>query len=88
MIFNKLLKGLEQAENSNLEHLIGSTYHNMGIIYTCMGKFQEALHAFQKAVDARIAFYAQSHPLVAVSFALLLFFSFYKCIVCSYSYLD
>ncbi|KAL3938310.1 MAG: hypothetical protein SGBAC_006750 [Bacillariaceae sp.] len=67
MVFEKLLKGLEQGQNSNLEHLVGATHHNMGIVHLCIGNFGAALLSFEKAVAARIDFFASHHPLVAVS---------------------
>jgi hypothetical protein len=60
------LKGLEQGQNPNLGHLVGSTHHNMGMVHLCVGNFDEALQAFEKAVESRVSFFSQNHPLVAV----------------------
>ena len=54
--------------DSDLEIVVqSSTYHNIGIIQMCLGNFQDALIAFQKAVEIRIAFFSNNHPDVAVS---------------------
>ncbi|CAJ1942696.1 unnamed protein product [Cylindrotheca closterium] len=67
LVFENLLKGLDQGQNSNLQHLVGATHHNIGLVHLCIGNFGDALLSFQKAVEARIDFFASHHPLVAVS---------------------
>eukprot|EP00980_Cylindrotheca_fusiformis_P000292 scaffold66_cov115-Cylindrotheca_fusiformis.AAC.24 len=66
-IFGKLLKGLEQGQNKNTKHLVGSTHHNIGIVHLCLGNFENALLAFEKAVDERRACFSPNNPLLAVS---------------------
>lgn len=50
-----------------MEHLVGCTYHNIGIILLCQKKFSEACENFDKAIEVRTERLSQNHPDVAVS---------------------
>ena len=69
MIFNNLLAGLlAQSAGEKMDHLIGVTHHNIGIIHMCQGHFGDALRSFQKAVVVRKECLPQNHPDIAVCF--------------------
>lgn len=38
----------------------------MGMVHLCVGNFDEALQAFEMAVESRVSSFSQNHPLVAV----------------------
>lgn len=38
----------------------------MGMVHLCVGNFEEALQAFEKAVQSRVSSFSQKHSLVAV----------------------
>lgn len=44
----------------------------MGMVHLCVGNFVGALQAFEKAAEARVFSFSQSHPLVAVRRLVLL----------------
>jgi tetratricopeptide (TPR) repeat protein len=66
-IFAKLLKGLQLMEEKELKFLIGSTHHNMGIVYMWDGQFENALKSFTEAVEARKRYLPPNHPDTVVS---------------------
>lgn len=66
-IFEKMLHGLKETNDPKLEHIQASTLHNMGIIYLCQAKFEEAERSFEEAVYIRTQCLSQNHPDVAVS---------------------
>jgi len=67
MIFEKLLKGLEEQQDEGLRHLQGCTKHNMGLVMMCQRNFAGARSMFTDAVKTRTACLPQNHPDVAVS---------------------
>ena len=67
MIFEKLLRGLEEQHDEGLRHLQGCTKHNMGLVMMCQGNFAGARSMFTDAVRTRTACLPQNHPDVAVS---------------------
>lgn len=56
---------------SNSQILIGSTYHNIGVLQMWAGLYEDALINLKKAVDAKIKVFSEYHPSVAVSFTKL-----------------
>jgi tetratricopeptide (TPR) repeat protein len=67
LIFEKLLLGLQNSSNEKLKHLIGATYHNMGIIHMCQKNYLDALSKFEKAVENRVDRLPANHPDIGVS---------------------
>ena len=65
-ILDKLMKGLQAPSNSRFEHLVGVTYHNIGLIHMSQGNFGDALENFKRAVVVRTQCLPANHPDIAV----------------------
>ena len=66
-IFKKMLQGLQERNDPTLEHLQASIHHNVGMVYLCQSKFDEAATSFNAASEIRTQCLSQNHPDVAVS---------------------
>jgi tetratricopeptide (TPR) repeat protein len=66
-IFQKILKGLEMKHGDEPNHVIGSTLHNIGVLYLWMGQYQEAWESLNQAASVRIQCLSTDHPDIAVS---------------------
>jgi tetratricopeptide (TPR) repeat protein len=64
-VFQKLLRGLQ--DSNKFEHLIGNTYHNIGMVQMCQGQYGHALASFRRAVRARKECLPTNHPDIGVS---------------------
>jgi tetratricopeptide (TPR) repeat protein len=51
----------------NVHHLVGSAFHNIGMVYLYDQKYPQALTAFQEAVSVRRSTLGSDHPAVAAS---------------------
>ena len=70
MIFQNLLGGLVGSSiGTKMEHLLGVTHHNIGMLYMCQGQFEEAAQSFDYAVTSRMECLPSNHPDIAVSLA-------------------
>ena len=47
---------------------MGATYNDMALVYENQGKYEDALAAYQKALDIRIAALGDKHPDVGTTY--------------------
>jgi hypothetical protein len=66
-IFQRILNGLEMKHGDEPNHVIGSTLHNIGVIYLWMEQYKDAWESFNTAVSVRIQSLSTDHPDIAVS---------------------
>lgn len=66
-IFQKILKGLEMKHGNEPNHVVGSTLHNIGVLYLWMGRYREAWESLNQAVSVRIRSLSTGHADIAVS---------------------
>jgi hypothetical protein len=50
-----------------LNHVVASTYHNIALLYTWGGNFEDALNYINKAINIRVSVMGYNHSSVAVS---------------------
>lgn len=69
MIFKKILRSLKvkYALCGGLNHVVASTCHNIALLYTWEGSFEDALNYINKAISIRVNAMGYDHSSVAVS---------------------
>jgi hypothetical protein len=68
-IFKRILNGMEIKHGDEPNHVIGSTLHNIGVIYLWMEQYKDAWESFNQAVSLRMQSLSTDHPDIAVSLA-------------------
>jgi len=67
VMFQKILRSLKVKYAGGLNHVIASTYHNIAILHTWEGRFEDALNYINKAIRVRVNALGYNHVSVAVS---------------------
>ena len=67
VMFQKILRSLKVKYAGGMNHVLASTCHNIAILYTWEGRFEDALNYINKAISVRVNTLGYIHVSVAVS---------------------
>jgi len=67
VMFQKILRSLKVKFSGGMNHVLASTCHNIAILHTWEGRFEDALNYINKAISVRVNTLGYNHISVAVS---------------------